>query len=100
MEIKEIVDYFVNTETNILEVNFRTIDDSEDEVRVDNIDYSIVSEYGYDLETESFDFFDDEEDDDSYSEEEKIELDVDDLISFLNEYYTLNELSIPKSVPY
>jgi hypothetical protein len=100
MEIKEIVDYFVNTETNILEVNFRTIDDSEDEVRVDNIDYSIVSEYGYDLETESFDFFDDEEDDDSYSEEEKIELDVDDLISFLNEYYTLNESSIPKSVPY
>ena len=100
MEIKEIVEYFVNTETNILEVSFRTIDDGEDEVRVDNIDYSIVSEYGYDLETESFDFFDDEDDDDSYSEEEKIELDVDDLISFLNEYYTLNESSIPKSVPY
>jgi hypothetical protein len=100
MEIKEIVDYFVNTETNILEVNFRTIDDSEDEVRIDNIDYSIVSEYGYDLETESFDFFNDEDEDDSYEDEEKIELDVDDLISFLNEYYTLNESSIPKSVPY
>lgn len=100
MEIKEIVDYFVNTETNILEVNFRTIDDSEDEVRIDNIDYSIVSEYGYDLETESFDFFNDEDEDDSYDDEEKIELDVDDLISFLNEYYTLNESSIPKSVPY
>lgn len=100
MEIKEIVDYFVNTETNILEVNFRTIDDSEDEVRIDNIDYSIVSEYGYDLETESFDFFDDEDEDDSYENKEKIELDVDDLISFLNEYYTLNESSIPKSVPY
>lgn len=100
MEIKEIVDYFVNTETNILEVNFRTIDDSEDEIRIDNIDYSIVSEYGYDLETESFDFFDDEDEDDSYEDKEKIELDVDDLISFLNEYYTLNESSIPKSVPY
>lgn len=100
MEIKEIVDYFVNTETNILEVNFRTIEDSEDEVRIDNIDYSIVSEYGYDLETESFDFFNDEDEDDSYEDKEKIELDVDDLISFLNEYYTLNETSIPKSVPY
>ena len=100
MEIKEIVEYFVNTETNILEVSFRTIDDGEDEVRVDNIDYSIVSEYGYDLETESFDFFDDEDDDNSYDDEEKIELDVDDLVSFLNEYYTLNESSIPKSVPY
>jgi hypothetical protein len=100
MEIKEIVEYFVNTETNILEVSFRTIDDGEDEVRVDNIDYSIVSEYGYDLETESFDFFDDEDDDDSYDDEKKIELDVDVLVSFLNEYYTLNESSIPKSVPY
>lgn len=100
MEIKEIVDYFVNTETNILEVNFRTIDDSEDEVRVDNIIYSTVSEYGYDLETESFDFFDDEDDEDSYGDKEKIELDIDDLVSFLNEYYTLNESSIPKSVPY
>jgi hypothetical protein len=100
MEIKEIVEYFVNTETNILEVSFRTIDDGEDEVRVDNIDYSIVSEYGYELETESFDFFDDENDDDSYDDEEKIELDVDVLVSFLNEYYTLNESSIPKSVPY
>jgi len=100
MEIKEIVEYFVNTETNILEVSFRTIDDGEDEVRVDNIDYSIVNEYGYDLETESFDFFDDKDDDDSYDDEEKIELDVDDLVSFLNEYYTLNESSIPKSVPY
>jgi hypothetical protein len=99
MEIKEIVEYFVNTETNILEVNFRTIDDGEDEVRIDNIDYSIVSEYGYDLETDSFDFFGDE-DEDSYEDEEKIELDVDDLVSFLNEYYTLNESSLPKSVPY
>jgi hypothetical protein len=59
-----------------------------------------VNDYGYDLETESFDFFEDEEDEDTYDDEEKIELDVDDLISFLNEYYTLNESSIPKSVPY
>jgi hypothetical protein len=100
MEIKEIVDYFVNLETNILEVNFRTIEDSEDEVRIGNIDYSVVNEYGYDLETESFDFFIEDEDDDSYGDKEKVELDVDDLISFLNEYYTVNESLIPKSVPY
>jgi hypothetical protein len=100
MEIKEIVDYFVNLETNILEVNFRTIEDSEDEVRIGNIDYSVVNEYGYDLETESFDFFVEDDDDDSYGDKEKVELDVDDLISFLNEYYTVNESLIPKSVPY
>ena len=72
MEIKEIVDYFVNLETNILEVNFRTIEDSEDEVRIGNIDYSVVNEYGYDLETESFDFFVEEDDDDSYGDKEKV----------------------------
>jgi hypothetical protein len=31
---------------------------------------------------------------------EKIELDEDELISFLNEYYTINENSIPKAELY
>jgi hypothetical protein len=30
-------------------------------------------------------------------EEDKIELDEDELISFLNEYYTINQESLPKS---
>ena len=42
MEIKEIVSYFLNAETNILEVSFRTIDDNEEVLRNDNIDYTIV----------------------------------------------------------
>ena len=32
MEIKEIVSYFLNQETNILEVSFRTIEDDEESV--------------------------------------------------------------------
>ena len=63
MEIKEIVSYYLNTETNILEVSFRTIDDSDEEVRTDEIMFNIVEEYGYDLHTESFDFFSDDDDD-------------------------------------
>ena len=51
MEIKEIVSYFLNSDSNILEVSFRTIDDEEDVLRTDNINYSIVSEYGFELET-------------------------------------------------
>ena len=57
MEIKEIVSYFLNSDSNILEVSFRTIDDSDDVLRTDNIDYSIVGDYGFELETEIFDFF-------------------------------------------
>ena len=97
MEIKEIISYFLNSDSNILEVSFRTIDDEEDVLRTDNINYSIVSEYGFELETESFNFFNEEFEDDLIIEEEKIELDEDELISFLNEYYTVNQDSIPKS---
>jgi hypothetical protein len=95
MEIKEIISYFLNTDSNILEVSFRTIDDNEDVLRNDQIDYTLAEEYGYELVTESFDFFDDDYEDEEISEE--IELDEDTLISFLNEYYTINPNSTPKS---
>ena len=94
MEIKEIVSYYFNNETNLVDVSFRTIEDEEDVVRIDTIDYSVIESYGFDLITESFDFFDDDLEDDSY-EETKIELDEDILISFLNEYYIVNPNSIP-----
>jgi hypothetical protein len=79
-----------------LEVSFRTIEDEEDVVRIDTIDYSVVESYGFDLITESFDFFDDDLVEDSYEDEGKIELDEDELISFLNEYYIVNADSIPQ----
>lgn len=97
MEIKEIVSYYFNGEANLLEVSFRTIEDEEDVVRMDTIDYSVVESYGFDLITESFDFFDEEFEDESYDEQEKIELDQDELMSFLNEYYIVNPDSIPNA---
>ena len=100
MEIKEIVSYFLNSDSNILEVSFRTIDDEEDVLRTDNINYSIVSEYGFELETESFNFFSEDFEEDLIVEENKIELDEDELITFLNEYYTINPYAVPKSELY
>ena len=97
MEIKEIISYFLNSDSNILEVSFRTIDDEEDVLRTDNINYSIVSEYGFELETESFNFFSEDFEEDLIVEENKIELDEDELITFLNEYYTINPDAVPKS---
>ena len=100
MEIKEILSYFLNSDSNILEVSFRTIEDEDDVLRNDNINYSIVSEYGFELETETFNFFGEEFDEDLGADDEKIELDEDELISFLNEYYTINEDSTPKAELY
>jgi hypothetical protein len=94
MEIKEVLTYYLNTDSNILEVTFRSIEDTEDSSRTDYIDYTIVEEYGYDLESESFDFFGDDSDDDLLNDE--VELDNDKLISFLNEYYLVNPSSLPK----
>ncbi len=96
MEIKEIVSYFMNSDSNIMEVSFRTIEDNDEVIRVDQIDYSIVEEYGFDLITETFDFFEEEDEDDSFVNEEKVELDEDELITFLNEYYTIHSDLIPE----
>ena len=98
MEIKEIISYFLNPSTNVLDVSFRTIDDNEEVLRTDNIDYTYVEDYGFDLVSESFDFFDDDFADDEILEgEDKIELDEEELIIFLNEYYTINSDALPKS---
>ncbi len=96
MEIKEIISYFLNSDSNILEVSFRTIDDNDELLRTDSINYNLVEEYGFELETESFDFFSDDIDND-LENPDKIELDEDELISFLNEYYEMNSKSLPKA---
>lgn len=97
MEIKEIISYFLNSDSNILEVSFRTIEDNDEVLRTDNINYSIVEDYGFELETETLDFFDEEYLDDEDMNEDKIELDEDELIVFLNEYYTINPHTLPKA---
>ncbi len=97
MEIREIISYFLNTDTNVLDVSFRTLEDSEEVLRTDSIDYTNVADYGFDLVSESFDFFGEEYEDDEIFEEEKIELDEEELIIFLNEYYTINPNALPKS---
>jgi hypothetical protein len=99
MEIKEIVSYFLNPNSNILEVTFRTIDDEDDSIRTDNIDYSIVKEYGFSVEVE-YDITEEMDEDELWEKNYIVELDEDELTSFLNEYYEVNPTSIPKSELY
>ncbi len=98
MEIKEIVSYSVLPSANILEVAFRTIDDSDEEIRNVEIEYSEVSEYGFELETESLDlFFDDDNEDIKNTNEDSVELDEEELVNFLNEYFLVNPSKLPES---
>jgi len=96
MEVQEIIFYFLHEDTNILEVQFRLTIDSEEEVRIDNIDLLEVDDFGYDLVLESFEFDDDENDDENFFWNESASIDEDNLMEFLNEYYIVKPEKLPK----
>jgi hypothetical protein len=102
MEIAEIISYRVDLKSNILDVSFRLMEDDDETVREDRIDFSDAEEYGYDLLTEDIDvfegFFTDEDDYEEESYEDDAVLDEDELLSFLNEYYTINPKNLPKPI--
>ena len=103
MEIKEIVNHYVNFSNDILEVSFRTIDDSDSELRNAEIPVVEISAFGYDFiknDSQILDIFDDDEGDDEFYEETSLikdeSLDTHDLMSFLNEYYLVYPQLLPK----
>jgi hypothetical protein len=103
MEIAEIINYSVDLNSNILDVSFRLIEDTEDTVREDRIDFSEAEEYGYNLLTEDIDVFADffTNEDGEFGDEEYDDdaiIDEDELLSFLNEYYLLNPSNLPKPI--
>jgi hypothetical protein len=104
MEIKEIVNHYVNFSNDILEVSFRTIDDSDSELRNAEIPVVEIIAFGYDFIKndssllEMFEAEDDSDDDffDDLSTNKDESMDIYDLISFLNEYYLVYPEQLPK----
>ena len=104
MEIKEIVNHYVNFTNDILEVSFRTIDDDDNELRNAEIPVVEIIAFGYDFiknDSTLLEMFEDEEDGDDeffdeYSLNKNESLDVYDLMSFLNEYYLVYPDQLPK----
>jgi hypothetical protein len=98
MEIREIISFYVNTANEVLEVDFRLIEDDDSHVRTDEIELSELQDFGLKINHEHLDMMDDitEDYDDLDDEEEPIEeLDRDELLSFLTEYYTVNPNKLP-----
>jgi len=100
MEIKELTAFFVDKETSILDVTFRLIDDSDDTIRQDQIDYDLTEEYGYSIIPNQLSIPDDELPDSEIDEFEDIDVDKLELINFLTEYYTVNPNLLPKPQNY
>lgn len=98
MEIKEIVSYYVDVQNEILEVSFRTTEDEDEYIRQDEIDLTETKDFAYSLNINlnEFDLMEEEDSEDFYDFEE-VEISDEEIISFLNEYYTVHSDRLPKS---
>jgi len=103
MEIKEIVNHYVNFTNDVLEVSFRTIDDLDSELRTAEIPVVEIIAFGYDFiknDSQILEAFDDDDGDDEFYDELSLmkdeSLDLHDLMSFLNEYYLVYPEQLPK----
>jgi hypothetical protein len=100
MEIKELVSYYINETSHTLEVTFRTLTDNEDEIRTDQIVLDEIETFGYNILNkinENFFEDDDEEFEDMFDDFEDEELDEDEIVSFLNEYYLIYPKKLPEA---
>jgi len=98
----ELVDFYYNQKTNMVEVDFRVAEDSDDVIRQEEFDVDVILEYGYqvinlDELSDSYSSYDDLEDYIFESEETNLEPSIDEyeLKSFLIEYYSNNSDKLP-----
>lgn len=99
MEVVEIISNFINIDTNVVEVQFRLSQDSEDVIRQDTVEFSLIQEFGYGTSFTNMDIFEEidgiNDDWDLDFEDDSFFIDEDDLRDFLNEYYIVNPDRIP-----
>lgn len=100
MEIQELVYFYILEESRTIEVSFRLTTDGDDELRTDFIEISESEDFGYNIITEDLDFMNDYIDDEDEMGEDWsdiLNIDEDNLISFLNEFYVINPQKLPKA---
>jgi hypothetical protein len=95
MEVREIIETTIKEP--IIEVKFRLATDSDDVMRTVEFQLDEIEEYGYNVLTEDFDLFDidDNWEDDEFDfldeDDDELSVDEDELISFMNEYFLIND---------
>jgi hypothetical protein len=93
MEIIELVSFHLNYFSNLLEVSFRMNMDTEDEIRYDKIYFDEIKDFGFDFIRETYD--DDGLNSDYYDEDDNVN--EDEILTFLNEYYVVFPDKLPKT---
>lgn len=98
IQLKEIVSYYFNEILYTVDVSFRLNEDTEDQIRNDQIEIDEIIKFGYNINIENEDIlrelYDDADESDFMSKEPEIT--EDELMEFLNEYYT----TYPNKLPY
>ena len=87
MEVVDIISHYIDKTQNLINVEFRLLEDDDDMIREDIIEYSYFEEFGFD-NSKDFNIFDeilDEEDEWGSDDYDYIE-NEDSIITFLNEY--------------
>jgi hypothetical protein len=98
MDIKELVSFYVNDFTETLDVSFRIEGDDEDVIREDQIELTEVDVFGYDFSKKpTIEFYDEDEEDEFEFEEDSEDIDEFQVISFLNEYYSIYDNKLPEA---
>jgi len=100
MEIVEILSHHIDKVQNLINVEFRLLDDEDELTREDLIEYTFFEEFGYDNNKnfEMYEIHSEFNDDvDDWETDDFDYIDDDKLISFLNEYYIVYPKKLPKA---
>lgn len=94
MEVREIIETTIKEP--IIEIKFRLDTDSDDVMRTVEFQLDEIEDYGYNVLTEDFDLFDfddnwEDEDYEYSDDDDELSVDEDELISFMNEYFLIND---------
>jgi len=102
MEIKELESFYINETSQTLDVTFRILSDNDDEIRTDQIDLSETKTFGYNFSKDDTDDLWGEDEDEDYFDTygEEFDMDEEEMISFLNEYYLIYPNRLPNTQLY
>lgn len=102
MEIKDLESFYINESSQTLDVTFRILSDNDDEIRADQIDLSETKTFGYNFSKDDTDDLWDEDEDEDYFDTygEEFDMDEEEMISFLNEYYLIYPNRLPNTQLY
>jgi hypothetical protein len=97
MEVVEILSNYVDKTQNLIIVEFRTSEDSDDMIREDFIEYSHYEDFGFDKK-DVFDILSEYDENDEWEDGDYDYInDENSLSSFLNEYYIVYPNKLPKA---